>query len=251
VRRAQSRDTREDRRDPANFLDKAPGAAFGGEDNAAFTDRNDAAGRALNADGFIRGPVRLADGEVAVNDRLAVVTYDDLMPRVMRRVAGEVARCIRAQTPAPVPPCRQSLADAALAWSGVPGTRFGRVPGEALEACGLSSAEIPNWWRAWRLHVFYARGVQPVDAAHRASGPPRDFAVLVSGAALGSQSHAEADAGDPAQWLEGPHPALARLDAAPACPGETARAPCASGACDRVVLAARDAARNDVVVVSP
>src|SRR5512139_882689 len=71
---------------PANYLDRAPGPAYSDEDNARFVDRNDAAGRPLNRDGFILGPVLDHDGTVWVNDRLAVISYDDLMPRAMRRV---------------------------------------------------------------------------------------------------------------------------------------------------------------------
>ncbi len=80
---------------PENYLDRSPGPAFSDEDNARFVDRNDAAGRSANRDGFIRGPVTDHDGTTWVNDRLAVISYDDLMPRVMRRVAEEVSACLR------------------------------------------------------------------------------------------------------------------------------------------------------------
>jgi hypothetical protein len=136
VRRMQSRATAPARLDPANYLDKAPGAAIGGEDNAAFVDRTDAAGRALSGDGFIRGPVRLADGAVAVNDRIAVVGYDDLMPRAMRRVASEVAQCLREKALAPRADCG--------------------VPDDAIRECRLASADAPGWWTPWRSHVAYA-----------------------------------------------------------------------------------------------
>lgn len=140
--RLQRRDTPEAQRDPANYLDKAPGASFGGEDNAAFADRNDAGGRSVNGDGFIRGPVRLADGTLSVNDRVAAVTYDDLMPRVMRRVAAEVAQCVRARSIAAEHDC--TLRDADLA------------------ACGLAPAEPPGWWAAWKPHVWHANGADPM-----------------------------------------------------------------------------------------
>jgi hypothetical protein len=76
--------------DPANYLDRAPS-----EDNADFVDRNDAPGRPQNGNGFIEGPVRLPGGALAVNDRIAVVAYRDLMPAVMRRVALELVHCLR------------------------------------------------------------------------------------------------------------------------------------------------------------
>ncbi len=263
VQRLQARDTPSARRDPANYLDKAPGVAFEGEDNADFVDRNDSAGRAGNANGFIRGPVRLADGSGAVNDRVAVVAYEDLMPRVMHRVAHEVAHCVRLHAalrgtggrPAwPAPVCRQSDPEAPLAWAGEAGARFGRVPSAVLEACALASREIPGWWRAWRLHVFYALDVQPVDGALLPVGARRDFAILVAGAPLASQAREGAGELDAAQWLEGPHRELASLNAnppAPQCAPEPGRPACAGGGCDRVVVAPRSSARNDVAVVTP
>jgi len=148
--RAQRRDTREAQLDPQNYLDKAPGAAFGSEDNAAFIDRNDAGQRAGNGDGFIRGPVRLADGALAVNDRVAAIGYDDLMPRIMRRIAHELARCVRLSAVPGTPAC---LRNARGAWS--------PLPDEALQACGLAAAEEPNWWRAWRPHAFRAYDAAP------------------------------------------------------------------------------------------
>ncbi len=72
---------------PVNYLDRAPDGPLGGGDNADFRDRNDAAGRPGNRNGFIDGPVVLPGGRVAVNDRLAVIGYRDVMPRLMRRIA--------------------------------------------------------------------------------------------------------------------------------------------------------------------
>ena len=45
-----------------------------------------------NGDGFIRGPVLSADGVLHVNDRLAVISYNDLVPRIMDRVARGAAQ---------------------------------------------------------------------------------------------------------------------------------------------------------------
>src|SRR5258708_7945533 len=82
-------------RNPVNYLDRAPDGPLGGGDNADFRDRNDAAGRPGNRNGFIDGPVVLPGGRVAVNDRLAVIGYRDVMPRLMRRIALEVRQCLR------------------------------------------------------------------------------------------------------------------------------------------------------------
>ena len=186
--------------DPANYLDRSPGPAFADEDNARFVDRNDAAGRMANRDGFIQGPVVGPDGATWVNDRLAVVSYDDLMPRVMRRVGEEVAGCLaqyaghpahRGRVPWAAPACRHRDADARLRGADATGVRFGRVPdtpfvaterdsdailsprwqhGPALcriadasgSTAGLASL---SWWNAWKRHVFYAVGAPALPTA--------------------------------------------------------------------------------------
>ncbi|MCW5592932.1 MAG: hypothetical protein KIS74_12605 [Burkholderiales bacterium] len=172
---------------PANYLDRAPGPAYSDEDNARFVDRNDAPGRPANRDGFILGPVATPDGTLWVNDRLAVVTYDDLMPRVMRRVAEEVATCLRGYATQPenrgrlpwaAPLCRARASDPAIRWAEASGVRFGRVPDTPFLATGrdggtmlarwpadcriadgggeTSSAARFTWWSAWKRHVFYS-----------------------------------------------------------------------------------------------
>jgi hypothetical protein len=141
---------------PANYLDRAPGPA--GEDNADFVDRNDAAGRARNGNGFIQGPVASAEGTIAVNDRVAAIAYRDVMPRVMRRVALEVARCLSfyasrpenaGRYPTPAPVCRQELADAALAWADGEALAFGRIPDTPFARTRTASggAMLERWWR--------------------------------------------------------------------------------------------------------
>ena len=143
--------------DPANYLDKAP-ADRGAEDNADFVDRNDPAGRAGNTNGFIQGPVFDRGGRVVVNDRVAAIGHRDLMPRVMRRVALEVAQCLRfyasrpengGRYPRPAPACRQALPDPATAWADARGALFGRVPdtpfARAREESGGRMLE--RWWR--------------------------------------------------------------------------------------------------------
>jgi hypothetical protein len=127
--------------DPHNYLDRAAGAAWGDEDNADFVDRIDSSARALDTNGFVSGPVVLADGRIAVNDRIAVIAFEDLMPRVMARVALEVAQCLRmyatrpengGRFPAPVAACAR-------------GPRFGHLPDTPFEVSG--SAMLSRWWR--------------------------------------------------------------------------------------------------------
>jgi hypothetical protein len=171
-----------------NYLDRSPGPAFSDEDNARFVDRNDAAGRPANRDGFIHGPVADHDDRVWVNDRLAVLSYDDLMPRVMRRVAEEVASCLRTYAarsgnngryPWAAPLCRGRDPDPVRRWSDSSGALFGRIPDTPFLAtsgdsgttmlptwpavCRIADANGNTagaagltWWSAWKRHVFYS-----------------------------------------------------------------------------------------------
>ena len=187
--------------DSRNFLDKAPGARYGDEDNADFVDRNDAAGRPRNVNGFIHGPLTLPDGRIAVNDRLAVIAYRDVMPRIRLRVALEVAHCLRGYATRPenrgrypwaTPACAQSAAQ----WDARAGVLFGRIPdtpfassgamlerwwsaaepasandacriaappGDAADEGSTAGRDGNSWWNAWKPYVFYAlaRGFAP------------------------------------------------------------------------------------------
>jgi hypothetical protein len=170
--------------DPRNYLDVAANARFANEDNADFVDRNDAPGRPGNANGFIRGPVVLPDGRLAVNDRLTAIAYRDVMPRLMERVALEVSACLRSYAsrgenagrfPWPAPVCAQAKGS----WAGRRGVHFGRIPDTPFDAmaaqgrldrwsvtgnaCGIGAADGStaglagnSWWSAWKPYVFYA-----------------------------------------------------------------------------------------------
>jgi hypothetical protein len=174
----------------ANFLDAAPDV---GEDNAAFRDRSDAAGRPGNRDGFIAGPVHDTAGRTVVNDRLAAVGYADLMPRAMVRVALEAAMCLRAASaasgryPLPDPACDEAAP-------------FGRLPAfdAALEGCNLSAGTAqPSWWSTWGAHVLYAPSaamatggsgrcgvagdcIQALDAQGRPLASGKHFALVIT-----------------------------------------------------------------------
>jgi hypothetical protein len=154
--------------DPRDYLDAAP---F--EDNAAFRDRNDPAGRAANSDGFVQGPVR-AEGAIAVNDRIAVVAYPQLMARVKARIALELAMCLRSVSPLPAP---------ANACGG--SAELGRVPDAALAAAACNAAaDESGWWAPWRNHVLYARarpeGMEVVDERGGLVASGQRFAVVVT-----------------------------------------------------------------------
>jgi hypothetical protein len=168
-------DGREQRRDcgagdcavAANYLDVAPARA-GGEDNAAFVDRTDA--RAGNGDGFIAGPVA-GEAGTAVNDRLVAVTYAQLMPRVLSRVAHELAACVAASPAEPEPACGAIAA--------------GRIAAAHLSdaACNARASD-PAWWTPWREHVLLAPaaagGLDVLDAEGRLIASRRRFALIAA-----------------------------------------------------------------------
>jgi type II secretory pathway pseudopilin PulG len=270
---------------PANYLDRASGARFAFEDNADFVDRNDAAGRSRNRNGFIHGPVVLAEGRLAVNDRLAAIGYRDVMPRIMGRVALEAAHCLRehaaqpgnaGRLPWPTPACAQSNPDATRAWQAHPGVYFGRIADLtfASASCQIAapSQPTPAWWTAWRPHVFYAlaRGFAPsaasdapcaeaasclelVDPAGRVIAQGKQLALIVAGAPLARggfvQSRGGAAISDVGQWLEDSN---AQLEGGAGCPGASPRFPCEGlASCNRITVAASSRTFNDVVVALP
>lgn len=267
--------------DPANYLDRANEARFSFEDNADFIDRNDAGGRPANVNGFIEGPVRLADGSIAVNDRLAVISYRDLMPRIMARVAREVALCLRSyagqnggRLPWPTPACRQRIG----AWDAREGVHFGRIPDAPFTAgaCPADDARAAalganSWWNGWKPYVFYSlapafaadstdttcdasRCIELQEPSGTTIASGKSFAVLVAGAALVRdgfvQSRSANALPDPSMWLEQSN---ALLEGAAGCDGTTPPTfPCESGGtCNRVTQGAASAGFNDVVLASP
>jgi hypothetical protein len=93
-----------------------------------------------------------------VNDRVSVITYRDLMPRVMRRVALEVAQCLAfyaarpenaGRYPTPAPACRQDVSDATAAWTDGESVAFGRIPDTPFTQTRLASGGrmLERWWR--------------------------------------------------------------------------------------------------------
>ena len=156
--------------DPRDYLDSSPA-----EDNAAFLDRSDAAGRAANADGFIAGPL-FAQGRLVVNDRIAAISHSDVMARVMGRVAVEIAHCVRLKAPSPaVPPLPEPNCAT---------PELGSLPDEALASEGCNASADRGWWIPWKPHVLYARGasggIAVQDESGRTLAAGRRFAVLVT-----------------------------------------------------------------------
>jgi len=190
---------------PQNYLDTA------GEDNAAFGDNT--------LDGFIQGGVIDTNGEVIVNDRLLAITYQDLMPLLERRVAGEVLACLRDYSALLGNNARYPWA-ANVAWPDPPilsdarDLRFGRVPDEPFsntktdiggptsdtwlpDKCKppkLATCTVPvqckitsrssskTWWLNWKEHVFYAvaEAYQPATGSPSPCGLPNSCLTVNS-----------------------------------------------------------------------
>lgn len=201
---------------PLNYLDVAPG-----EDNASFVDSS--------ADGFIGGDVFTAPParEVLVNDRVATIGYDEMMPLIEARVVAEVRNCLSEYAADPLrgngrypwaAPLNPLLPPAYL---DVAGARFGRVPDTpflstqlSMSGTQTSSAQWPatvicdiasnsGWWSQnnWKEIVFY--GVADAYKPALIPGPAcglcitvnspaaignRQFVVVAAGREVGAQS---------------------------------------------------------------
>jgi hypothetical protein len=174
---------------PVNYLDVLTGV----EDNADFVDSS-------STNGFIQGEIRDGNGDVVVNDRLLTITYEDLMPKLELRVAGEVLRCLTSYAAAPANNGRYPWAAGIVESAGgdyhdKTDTRFGRVPDEfplsppfdGFERTRTTSGEVMiagwaagcniivgTWWNNWKELVFYAiaDGYKPVAAVAGTLPPP-------------------------------------------------------------------------------
>lgn len=162
------------------------------EDNANFSDGS-------STNGFIQGPIKLLSGlgsdsdRMVVNDQLLVVTQDNIMQPVQKRVAGEVKNCLLEYVALP-----QNRASPSSGWwgyfpwaanrtSGPPvvyldsdSKKIGHIPDLPFEqtcsdtggsncnstqsggmkngwgaTCTLNNS---NWWVNWKELVFYSFG---------------------------------------------------------------------------------------------
>jgi hypothetical protein len=164
----------------ANYLDIAN--IGGNEDNADFLDST--------SNGFINGAVFDANGNMIVNDRLIAIRYEDIMPLMERRVAGEVLLCLTAYASANNGRYPWAATVASGGYTDQAGNRYGRVPDPPMSqtvlgiipvsqpllqpvlqaacallpalcqgnswpaspACNLSTS---TWWQNWKEQVFY------------------------------------------------------------------------------------------------
>lgn len=148
---------------PTNYLDNA-----NGEDNANFVD--------YAGNGFIAGPVRSPTTDAIIaNDRIAILTHDDLIPALEKRVAQEVANCLDTYATANNNryPWAADLTVSAVnhLYDDTSGRLTGRVPQTLMNTGTSSSGTMSSswtahpacflglglrWWDEWKLRVFYA-----------------------------------------------------------------------------------------------
>ena len=139
-----------DPNDPLNYLD----IAFG-EDNASFQHGT--------LDGFISGVVQ-PGAQVLVNDIVEVITYDEIMQVIHRRVAGELANSLIAY--ADIANCgnlpEASAFDPTKAvglFTSDAGVRQGHVPVDSTnwDAGNCADGLLPAWLEAedWHKVTYY------------------------------------------------------------------------------------------------
>lgn len=215
-----------------NYLDVVGGSVLplrdardAQEDNADFYDSD-------RGNGLIAGPIRDRNGNTVVNDLLLAISYQDMMPLLEQRVAGEALKCLhdyagsgsgRYPWAAPV------NADFREALSDLKAERWGRLP-QLLSATAASngsmSATWPSdcpasmdiskkaWWANWKEEVFFAvaPGFAPDASSPQcandclAVNPPspaqeKHVVVIVAGRTLSMQ--ARGLGAQPSNYLEG------------------------------------------------
>ena len=155
---------------PQNYLDVG-----NGEDNAAFIDGS-------ATDGFINGPVLDINGNLIVNDKLISITYQDLLPKLEERVAGEALKCMTDYAlvnSGRYPWAAATVASGSGNYSDVINNRFGRIPDTPFVWTAISSLggmsflwptscnifSLSDWWLNWKKLVFYglADAYKPIN----------------------------------------------------------------------------------------
>jgi hypothetical protein len=180
-----------------NFLDTALT-----KDNANFTDGSSNAG-------FIQGRIKDASGNVILNDQLLVITQDNIMLAIQKRVAAEVRQCLNEYANDPQNSGRYPWAVLPANYpSYMDGSSqlFGRIPdtpfsNTCVDSGGWSSGHLGNncsltgtpligfgmknswtgncninsasgWWLNWKELVFYG-----LADAYKPVNPPSTLAA--------------------------------------------------------------------------
>ncbi|NOT98306.1 MAG: hypothetical protein HOO97_04335 [Sideroxydans sp.] len=173
---------------PVNYLDIALG-----QDNASFTD-------GLSTDGLIQGIIKDSNQRVILNDQLLVITQENIMRAIQKRVAAEVKQCLNEYASDPQNngrlPWSSRVRDTGTppSYSDRSGYLFGRIPDSPFKKtcedsggggcdqpaqsggmwnnwrgnCNIAS--LSGWWLNWKEMTFYAladayKPVDPITAA--------------------------------------------------------------------------------------
>ena len=170
----------------SNYLDIVVGI----EDNAAFTDST--------IDGFIQGSIKDASNNIILNDQLLVITQDNIMQAIQKRVAGEVKQCLneyalksqnRGRYPWAATLNSSNYSDSSNQLFGrVPDTQFDKTKQDSnpnmddswTGNCNINSSS--GWWLNWKEIVFYglADAYKPLDPLNT----PATNACVTAGACL-------------------------------------------------------------------
>ena len=209
-----SLDPSQPQKNPVNFLDAADPDSGGPE---AIVDN------AVNAERFVNGPLYTA-GELVVNDRVLSISYNDILPLVVQRVAQEVSICLQdyasdmtagGKGRYPWASHTSTLEVFGAYDDRLSGVRLGRIPDPPFARSSTDSGALAmgttwvgtrckvgpafNWWIHWKEHVFYALAdaFKPDPAVTPSCGSTgsclqvlpeatstRRFVVMVSGARL-------------------------------------------------------------------
>lgn len=177
--------------DPINYLDIATVNA-NTRDNRRFTD-------GLTTDGFIQGRILDSEGRTILNDQLLVITKQQIIPLLEKRVAAEVRNCLTEYAAMPDnqgPPPNQGYfpwatartVGATVAYNDSDRLEFGHIPDQPFSrtcndtggaTCGTTGGmhdtwgasctlTNSNWWVNWKEMVFYgfAHSFRPHNLTH-------------------------------------------------------------------------------------
>jgi len=143
-------------------------------DNIAAEDNADFDETVTLTNGFFTGPVRDASGTMIANDRIMVITRDEIMVAIEKRVASEASNCLKDYAADPLnqgrlPWAADMVLSAGGNYSDTTNTRFGRLPdtfnntvtssgGSPMKNGWTTSCNLNmgTWWNNWREFVFYA-----------------------------------------------------------------------------------------------
>lgn len=214
-----------------NYLDIA---TVGGNmmDNANFIEGS-------STNGFIQGRIQDTNGNLIVNDQLLVITQDNIMQAVQKRIIAEVRLCLTEYASIPqnygrypwtTDPTNVSN------YNDVSDQLFGRVPDQTFDNTKSDSGDnmkdvwgancniqYGSWWLNWKEMVFYglADSYKPLDPPNTSAAcgtcltvnPPsaaanKKIVVIVAGKTMTGQIRvSNADKGNLSNYLEFPNSA--------------------------------------------